>query len=266
MSHRFRFLVGVLTLILLVIAASSPAYALRVKRLSLEQLRQHAHSVVLGTVVDSSTRPGDNSMIWTDYTIAVEEILAGSPRSGDNRVTDDRVTGDRITVSFAGGELQGQRVGILHAPTLTVGERYVLFLLPDRPYAVPTVGWGQGIYHITEAELDGQDQNPVQRQVLISADGEPLQTDSGQLTRGPKLQMEPTASGRMRLRLPRAQTLGRSDYFQKADSPTVFDADGNQRSLSPTASGQQRRIEPPAQREFATLDDLRTFIQAEPQQ
>ena len=264
MSNRFRFLVGVTTLTLLVIAALSPAHALRVKRLSLEQLRQHAHSVVLGTVVESSVRPGDKSMLWTDYTIAVEETLAGSPRSTDDRGTNDRSTNDRITVSFAGGELQGQRVGILHAPTLIVGERYVLFLLPDRPYAVPTVGWGQGIYRIVDAELDSQDQD--QRQVLISADGEPLEIDSGKLTRGPKLQMEQTASGHMRLRLPPAQTLGRSDYFQKADSPTVFDADGNQRSLSPTAASPQRRIIRPAQREFATLDNLRTFIQAEPPQ
>lgn len=211
----------------------------RVSRLSLDQLRAKADAVILGVVETVSVRVGaTGQMVWTDYEIAVEATLHGPDQ------------GARAVVSFAGGAAGGLDVGIAEIPTLEVGQRYVLFLMPEGDFISGPVGWGQGIYRVVDAEVSDQ-----ARQLLISADGESLALGAtGRLERGPAVQV---IDGTLR-----QKPTERAAYDPEAPAPEPVTTDAHGHPVpQPTPGAAPQALRPAAQPDFATLHDLRRFLQ-----
>jgi hypothetical protein len=216
--------------------AIAPLDATRIQRQTLEQLRENAEAIVVGEVIEASTRLGpEGTMVWTDYTVRIHSTLKGQSPS---------VT----IVSFAGGQAGGVDIGIHGIPTLERGETYVFFLSGKEDAPMPTVGWGQGLYKMTEV-VRGE----VSETLLISVDGEPL---------------ELSASGRLR----RGRPVGVRDMAMVALSSAP--REGQVRAAEPVVTTvDERVIEQPARhpeaaeddslRTFATLSDLRRFIRGE---
>lgn len=222
----------------LILAASTTGDA-RVRRLSLDQLRAKADAVILGVVEAASVRVGaTGQMVWTDYQIAVEATLHGPDQ------------GARAVVSFAGGAAGGLDVGIAEMPSLEVGQRYVLFLMPEGDFASGTVGWGQGIYHVVEATVGSK-----ARQLLISADGESLAIGpTGRLERGPAVEVIDGAL--------RQKPTERAAYDPEApaSAPVTTDTHGHP-VPQPGPGVASESLRPAAPPDFANLDDLREFLQ-----
>lgn len=145
---------SLLATVLCTLIVAIPASATRIRRLSLEEIRDRASAVLVVEVIDSSARLGEAGMVWTDYHVRVDEVLRGARRAGDV-----------VRLSFAGGRAEGRNVGIDGVPQLLVGSHYLFFFddVPMRP--VPAIGWGQGIFRI---ELDGESERlvSVNREVL----------------------------------------------------------------------------------------------------
>lgn len=232
MPYRTRIGIGVVVLFL-----AGASHAVRVQRLSLSEIRDQASAIVVAEVLFEETRLGpDAKMVWTDYELAVEEVLLGADQSAPK------------TLSFAGGRSGNDEVGITGVPRLEVGKRYVLFLLADgTPWATPTVGWGQGIFEIVP---EGSTQEP---EVLVSYDGEPLEIGPNGLRRGDFVLRKDQW-----IELPEAPGLRRSS---REPEPVVLNADGKR--IEQPARAPERQALPLDQRSFATLDQLRSFVAAE---
>ena len=200
---------------LLILFFSPAAYATRLRRLSLAEIRERAAAILIIDVTDSSTRTGAAQMVWTDYAVRVAEVLRGP-----------QCAGEALTLSFAGGRAGGLDVSIEGVAALDPGSRYVVFLeAPNDALPMPTVGWTQGVFHVTET--------------LKSAAGEELHIDPlGQLVRTRSEQ--PTMSAGVASRLP---------------EPIAVNADGSLAlQHAPPAS------EAPFLGRNATLADLRAFV------
>lgn len=228
----------VVMLAALVASASLPAFATRVRRLSLQQVREQSESIVVGQVAGATTRAGETGkMVWTDYQVKVIETLSGEPRSGV------------MTVSFAGGEAGGLNVGLADVPQLEAGRTYLFFLQKSegKHYPMPTVGWGQGLFRLETATIDGAKKN-----FFVSLDGEPLQMRDGKLARGAHIEIENGSVVTAR------QFSADAPEPTRMSSPTVLNGDG---SAAP-APIQLRSTSPaqPQQRVFATLDQVRDFV------
>lgn len=202
-----------LPLLLLLFVCLPPAYA---ARLSVAEVRDHSADIIRGTVLDEQVRV-DGTMVWTDYTVEIDEVLRGTARE------------ERMTISIGGGNAPERPMIVAGAPRLTVGETYVLFLAArgEKPLLVPTVGWGEGVFHVVRGE-DGE--------TLISADGERLEVAGGQLVTSP-----PAARGRRRA----------------AAQPIARNADGTEARRSPAAV---RTAAASDSRRPATVADLRAMV------
>jgi hypothetical protein len=209
-----------------------------VARLSLDQLRAKAAAVIVGVVDEVSARVGSNGrMVWTDYEIAVEATLHGPDQ------------GNRTVVSFAGGAAGGLDLGIEEMPTLEAGQRYVLFLMPQGDFASGTVGWGQGIYQVVQAEVGRR-----ARQLLVSADGESLALNAtGKLERGPAVEV---IDGTLRQR-----PTDRAAYDLEAQAPHPVTTDAHGHPVPQPGPAAPQSLRTVAEPDFATLEDLRRFLQ-----
>jgi len=237
--QRCRSIVRSLVALVIVIATAIPAGAATVRRLELDELRSRAESVFAGQVLDISTRAGtEGGMVWTDYQIEVNDVLAG------------RDPGALTTLSFAGGDTDGLSIGVPGVPQLRMGDRYVFFVAPrlagSKPTFVPTLGWGQGLYRIVRVN-DGEKSTTA----LVSADGEPLELAAdGSLTRGDAV----SVSGDKIAEPGPAMREGVPVQRTSMETP-----DGVVRTV--TASPEAAKPAAPHVRTFATIDDLRLFVQ-----
>lgn len=214
-----------------VVATLMPATAsaTRVRRLSLEQIRDRAVRVALLRVDEVSTRADEAGvMVWTDYRVTVLETLKGEGPDG-------------LTLSFAGGTAGGLDTGIIGVPQLAAGETVLAFLSDNEKTAMPTVGWGQGLFRIVRG-AGGE-------AMLISADGELLEVDSkGELVRGQRMQVTDGVATA-------AISRDRSRAL-RAPAPQVRDAAGNTvefpRTPAPVSAMSGARN--------ASLTDARNFV------
>ncbi len=216
---RTRFF-SIAAAVLLVAAASN---ATTIRRLTLDQVRDNAESIFIGHVVSSTVRAVANGELQaTDYVVEVSEVLYG------------RVPAT-TTVTYLGGPARA----IEDVPAPEVDRDYVFFRT-EQP-GNTTVGWGQGLFRIETASVNG-----VDRKVLISADGEPLMIANGALSRGRRV----AVNGGKVVPLVTTESLVR----QRVEG-TATNADG---SLAPAAKPVARVSS--AATTFATLDDLRAFV------
>lgn len=220
----------------LAVAMVAPSEAATVRRLQLEEIRDGASSIFWGQVVDQSTRLAEGRIVWTDYRISVSEYLRG-PNPGA-----------LTTVSYAGGTKGDVSIGIHGMPRLEIGRTYLFFINPDRQDGRrpinATIGWGQGLYRIERVEIDG-----AKRDLLVSWDGEPLEmSDDGRILRGPGVDVRNGSVVDLAAR--------RQADISRAADPTFTTPDGKPvpQHWGPRPERSVR------QRNFATLDDLRAFV------
>ncbi len=218
----------------LVVTSLLPAEGATVRRFQLDEVRDRSVSVFWGQVVDRSTRIGtEGKMVWTDYEISVAEHLRG------------RDPGVRTVVSFAGGTQGSLSIGIPGVPRLNTGDNYMFFIQEGSLRPTATVGWGQGLFRIERVNLGG-----TMRDIMVSYDGEPLQmTPEGTLERGS---------------LVRVENGGVWDMTDRLDPASVRMSDPEFTDGAGRAVDRQARPAPQAtpilERRFATLDDLRMFV------
>jgi len=123
------------TLFAVAIAVSwiTPAAATTMTPLDLAGLTSRAESVVAGKVVDvHAAWTSDHEAIYTDVTILVDRVLAGSVAAGD-----------RVVVRREGGTVDGIGMKVYGAPTFTKDEDVVVFL-EKRGASRYVVGMAQG--------------------------------------------------------------------------------------------------------------------------
>jgi hypothetical protein len=175
-------------------------------------------------------------MVWRDYQIEVTESFAG---------TD---LGPSTIVSFAGGTVGGLSIGIAGSPYLEIGQHYLFFIQSGKDHPTATVGWGQGLYRIEKVIIDNQ---PAQ--ILVSYDGEPLElSGDGRLTRGPSIEV------RNGIVSDRAAS-SREELGTRVYATTFVSADGAVIPQPRPAAQSEAAVRPA--RTFATIDDVRLFIQ-----
>jgi len=127
-------------LAVLLAGVASPAHATTAARLSTEALARAADVIVVGRVVDQSTRWVDRNLV-TLVTVAVSEALKGD-------------AGGRLTVALPGGVDASRRIPVAMiwpaAPVVRTREEVFLFLVAsdevDGAYTV--LGFAQGKFSI----------------------------------------------------------------------------------------------------------------------
>ena len=216
------------------ISAVLPASGATIRRIQLDEVRDQSVSVFWGEIVAHSTRlNAQGNMVWTDYEISVSEHLGG---------TDP---GERTVVSFAGGAAEGMVIHIPGVPQLEVGQTWVFFLQEGTRKVAATVGWGQGLFRISRVSLEGRTLD-----LLVSWDGEALEmTPDGRIARGPLVRIDDGAL--------HESPLGHMPDSTRMPEPVFTSSTGKVLPRIPVA---EPEAVPLAQRQFATLDDLRLFV------
>jgi hypothetical protein len=117
-----------------------PLQATSVRRLSFDDLITSANSIVEGSVVSSNTyRSSDGKLIFTSYTISVQESLKGTaPQT--------------VTVTTVGGRIGNTILHVAGMPAFQPGERAILFLEQSKSYTT-IVGLNQGKFAIANGEV-----------------------------------------------------------------------------------------------------------------
>ncbi len=114
-------------------------------KLRLEQLAAEADTIVLGTVTSQvSAWNAQHTAIYTDVTVAVEEVVKGTP-------------GAEVTFRVAGGIVGDIGMRTSNDPVFQEGERVILFL-NTREVPARVVGLHQGKYPVRDGAVkwDGQ--------------------------------------------------------------------------------------------------------------
>ena len=117
--------------------------ATTLQQLSLDEMAQKSTGVVVGKVTGSHTATRGNS-IYTFYTVQVIEQWKGAPVA-------------QMDVAVAGGLAGGRRQVISGAPTLSVGQEYVLYYWTGPSGLTQLLGLSQGLFSVV---ADGT-ANPV---------------------------------------------------------------------------------------------------------
>ena len=118
------------------ILGTHPGYATMLK-MSVEDLARQADTIVVGTVArQESAWDTQHTAIYTDVTVVVERVLAGT-------------SVDTVTLRIAGGTVGGMGMRTSNDPVFRDGERVIVFLDTT---AVPSsvVGMQQGKFTVKD--------------------------------------------------------------------------------------------------------------------
>ncbi|GEM_PF-1307375 len=138
-----KILVMIVTVIFTSLLSGSTISATTLVRKDMDDLIIEADQIVLGTVLGKDSEWSVNylqnrSLIYTTYTVQVEQMVKGTPHP---------------TVQFrcVGGETDSGVLVVPSAPHFEVGERVVLFLRSRIPDAVcDVVGFEQGRFTVKD--------------------------------------------------------------------------------------------------------------------
>lgn len=144
----------------------------KVKYIPIEDMPSMADFVIVGTVIDSTSRWDKRGvMIYTDYAIRVEEGILGN-------------SSPQIVMSFAGGTVGGKTIVVTDTPVLEIGSKYILFAYGNNKYSVPVVGHEQGVFRVVYDKVKHQD-------FVVDYNGYQLEvTDEGKIIRGPLTELD----------------------------------------------------------------------------
>jgi len=122
-----------------VLLLANRATATSVRPVGFDELCERAAIIFRGRVAGTSSveRRGtqNDPVIVTEVTFAVEKVLKGT-------------TPSTTTLALPGGRIGNRALRVSGVPTLTVGERLVVFVAPEGSAFVPFVGVGQGVLRI----------------------------------------------------------------------------------------------------------------------
>jgi len=221
-----RFVPLLLLVSLFVVTAS----ATTLRRFTLEEVRDRAESIFVGRVVSSSVRPVVNGqLVATDYTIEVQEVLAGKVAA-------------TTTVTYLGGKQGQYDMGVAGSPILESGGTYLFFRI-GQPNNT-TVGWGQGLYRVQTVQVGNET-----RTLLLSGDGEPLRMVDGKLSRGERMLVRDGALVKMASEPATADGKNTNGVATNYDGSPARAVRAVAAAAAPTGA-------------FATLDDVRSFVRA----
>lgn len=138
-----QYLAGWICLLLFV-----PCCGAMQRHMPYAEIAGSADLIVVGTVDVARCRLGDNGkMIFTDVTFTDLNVAHAV----------QAVTQERLTLSFAGGELNGEIIRVSDVPVFEVGKRYLLYLKNKKgPVASPVVGVYQGVFRILQDKETGK--------------------------------------------------------------------------------------------------------------
>lgn len=135
------------------------AQDLNVKVTLADEVAQAEWVVLADLVAAQSRRNARGNLIVTDYRFRNVQALAGVPPA-------------QFVLSQGGGTLNGETHAISDAPEFVQGERYLLFVRPDRGEMFPPfVGGAQGVYHLAadgRAMSLGADRSVLSRDDLLA--------------------------------------------------------------------------------------------------
>lgn len=121
----------------------APARALTRVPYSLEETVQRSESIFVGRVVSRTPRWTDQAKGWmrTDVVLEVEDGISGAR------------TGDSVTVSYWGGQIGNEAMGVSGVKIPLPNERFVMLLKPaDEPSGIsPVVGEVDGLFPVVNS-------------------------------------------------------------------------------------------------------------------
>ncbi|HWK55278.1 MAG TPA: hypothetical protein VNR18_12960 [Hyphomicrobiales bacterium] len=120
---------------------TAPAHATVLEAYSFEQLVHASRLIVQARIIDRYSEATEQG-IHTYVTLQVEDVI--TDRSG-------ALTQETLTLSFLGGEANGETLQVAGQFIPAVGERALLFIAdPATPAINPLTGWFQGYFPILE--------------------------------------------------------------------------------------------------------------------
>jgi hypothetical protein len=132
--------VASLSLLLLVLLASSVALATTVVRMELKALVAESDAIVVGTVSDVDAKVHEDGRVYTHVRVTVDEVLQGEET-------------EEVTIVHIGGRTEKLATVVHGMPEFSTKERALLFL--EKPEGVKhfvVTGLSQGKFTLTEAE------------------------------------------------------------------------------------------------------------------
>lgn len=135
--------ISIIIFCILAMGAVSELPSTTLMKAELPELVQNADLIVLGTITGSECSwmlgDGDQKLIYTTYTLEVEESLKGTTAE------------NRITFKVIGGEVNDVVLNVPSTPHYDIGERVVLLLGSDGVNRLSdVVGWTQGSFHVVD--------------------------------------------------------------------------------------------------------------------
>jgi hypothetical protein len=121
-------------LVLLTTGAAALLLSTTLEQLSLDDMIQKSTGVVRAKVTGSYAAMA-GADIFTYYRLEVSETWKGPSVA-------------QMDVAVAGGVVRGQRQVVAGAPTLSVGDEYVLFLWTSRSGITQVIGLSQGLFSV----------------------------------------------------------------------------------------------------------------------
>lgn len=111
---------------------------------SWKDLFAEADGVVMGTVKDVQSSAAERD-VYSFVTLTGVSMLAGDYQ------------GDVLTLRIQGGMVKNNGQHLVGSPNFQPGERVILFVLANGDYAVPLVGWGQGVFRLQRDPASGRE-------------------------------------------------------------------------------------------------------------
>src|SRR5215468_1309361 len=149
MEHRLPDWVGMARLILiglLVLRWTAPSFATTVVPMSEADLASEAAAVVLGRVTALRSHfDAGRGQIFTDVTLAVDEVVAGPPLP------------PTVTLRQPGGQVGTVRTWIEGSPEFLIGERVLVYLKVARDGSLRVLHLYQGKLSVMTDPLTGDE-------------------------------------------------------------------------------------------------------------
>ena len=162
-----KLLMRVVAIFVFLAYAGTPARATTLQHLTLDEMTQRATSIVRARVTGSS-EVVRNADVFTIYKFETLETLKSGPAARE--------------VAVPGGVAGGVRQVVAGAPTLRLGQEYVLFLWTSRSGQAQLTGLSQGLFRVDNT-------TPGDRHVSQAAASEQMLDAAGHAVREDTLSM-----------------------------------------------------------------------------
>jgi hypothetical protein len=151
-------------------SAVSPVRGTTLERLPLDEMTRKSTAIVRARVVGTSgvLRGAD---VYTIYRIEIQESWKSSPKSGSQS--------NPVQVAVPGGVAGGLRQMVAGAPSLHVGEEYVMFLWTSRSGLTQLIGLSQGLFNVQHSGAgDASATRAAASELMLDASGHAVKDEA----------------------------------------------------------------------------------------